>query len=218
MSDIVVPRDGPLSRTINFRYKDMGDGTYALVAAALISGVGCDEDGDILVPCVDEYTRGLVSITHYEVDTHLSRRFKASYLQPHGSELADDATHDFLIRVGALGAHATFRIAVGGNCELLIYGGTTVSANGAALASISKNREDIGTAQTLLYDGPTVTLAGTLLLSQFVPGGTRGTAVGGGWGESPWILAPNTNYLIRITNRAGGSGIQLSVSLGWSEH
>jgi hypothetical protein len=196
----------------------MGNGTYALVYATLISGVSCDGSGTFLVPCVDEDTGGLVSISHYEADVHQSRRFKASYLQPHGGELADDATHDFLVKVGALGAHATFGIAVGGNCELLIYGGTTVSADGAALASISKNREDVGTAQTIVYDTPTVTGVGTLLLTQYVPGGTRGTAAGGGWSEPEWILAPDTNYLIRITNRAGGSGIQLSISLEWSEH
>lgn len=218
MADIVLRQDEQLPRVTRTRFKDMGDGTYAPVYATLVSGVDCDGSGSILVPCVDEDTRGLVVVSHFEVDVHQSRRFKASYLQPHGSELADDATHDFLIRVGALGAHATLRVSVGGNCELLVYEATTVSANGAVLATVSKNREVLGTGQTLMYDGPTVTGAGTLLLSQYVPGGTRGTAAGGGWGESEWVLAPNTNYLVRITNRAGGSGIQLSVGLGWSEH
>lgn len=217
MTDIVLRQDEQLPIPTQVRYKDMGDGTHALVAVALMSGVSCDDGRDILVPCVDESTKGLVAISHYEIDVHQSRRFKASYLQPHGSELANDATHDFLIRVGALGAHATIRLSVGGNCDLLLYEATTVSANGAVLAAISKNRESLGAAQTLMYDGPTITGVGTLLFSWFATGGTRSALGGGSWGETEWILQANTNYLVRITNRSGNA-IQLAVSLGWSEH
>lgn len=216
MSDIVLRQDGQLPIPTQVRYKDMGDGTYALVHATLVSGVNCDGGGGIVVPCVDEFTGGFVVVSHYEADVHLSRRFKSSYLQPHGSELANDVAHDFLIRVGALSAHATVRVSVGGNCDSLLYEATTVSNNGNALDTISKNREALGTAQTITYEGPTVTGAGTLLFSWFVPGGTRGTAGGGEWGETEWILAPSTNYLVRITNRSGNA-IQLSVSVGWSE-
>jgi hypothetical protein len=215
MADIVLQQDEQLPIPTQVRYKDMRDGTYALVYATLISGEDCNSNG--VVFRVDADTSGLVVVSHYETDVHNSNRFKASYLQPHGSELADDAVHDFLIRVGPLCAHATLRTMVGGNCDLLFYEGTTVSNNGNALDIISKNREVLGTAQTLTYEGPTVTGVGTLLFSWFVLGGTKHALGAGGWGETPWLLAPNTNYMVRITNRSGAA-IQLSVSLGWSEH
>lgn len=215
MADIVLRQDGQLPIPTQVRYRDMGDGTYALVMVALGSGEDCD--GNIVVSRIDASTGGQIVVSHYEADVHESNRFKASYLQPHGSELADDAAHDFLIKAGALTPHATLRIAVGGDSDFLFYEGTTVSADGAALDSISKNRETIGVAQTEMYSAPTVTAAGTLLLSLFVPAGVKKTLSGGGWGESEWILTANTNYLVRITNRSGAA-IQLSFSLGWSEH
>jgi hypothetical protein len=215
VADIVIAQGGQIPRATKVRYKDMGDETHALMLAALISGM--DSDGNILVPLVDTDTKGLIFITHYEMDTHESIRFKASYLQPHGGELANDAVHDFLIEVNASAAHALLRIAAGGNCDLLLYEATTVSAEGTPLASISKNRATIGTSNTVVYDTPTITGVGTLLLSWFVPGGARGAVAGGDWNETAWILAPNTNYLVRVVNRSGND-IQLALSWGWSEH
>ena len=214
MADIVLQLDEQLPLTTQVRYKDMGDGTYALVRAALAQGEDCD--GNLIHLHIDAESRGLVVVSHYETDLHQSERFKASYLQPHGSELADDAAHDFLIRVGALDAHASLRVGVGGDCDFLFYEETTVSANGNLCVARCKNRRTLGTALAAMYEGPTVTLPGTLLLSGFVPGGTKKALSGGAWGETEWLLERNTNYLVRITNRSGAA-IQLSFSLGWSE-
>jgi len=214
MADIVLRQDGQLPIATQVRYKDMEDGTHALVGSACSE---CEDiEGNPVTPRVDVATGGQVVVTHYEAEVHQSNRFKASYLQPHGSELADDAAHDFLIKVGALSAHASLRIAVGGDSDFLFYEGTATSNDGVALDSISKNRVTVGVALTELYDAPTVTVAGTLLLSLFVPAGTKKALSGGDWGETEWLLVPNTNYLVRITNRSGAA-IQLSFSLGWSE-
>ena len=214
MADIVLQLDEQLPLTTQVRHKDMGDGTYALVRAALVQGEDCV--GSIIPLHLDRESRGLVVVSHYETDLHQSERFKASYLQPHGSELADDAAHDFLVRVGAFDAHTSLRIGVGGDCDFLFYEETTVSANGNICTSRCKNRRTLGTALTAMYEGPTVTLPGTLLLSTFVPAGTKKALSGGSWGETEWLLERDTNYLVRITNRSGAA-IQFSFSLGWSE-
>lgn len=216
MSDIVLRQDDQLPIATRVRYKDMKDGTYALVSAVLVSGKNSSDD-NIVTLCVDELTEGLNVTTYYESDVHESRRFKATYLQLHGAELANDATHDFLIKVGTKAAyHVTLRASVGGNSDLLFYESPSVSANGVALASISRNRETLGVAETIVYDTPTVTGVGTIILPWFVPGGSRGSPVGGGWGGTQWLLGPNADYLIRLTNRSGLK-IQFSFSLGWSE-
>ena len=212
MADITLRQDGQLPIATQVRYRDMGDGTYALVGSTCCE----DADGNPVIPRLDADTGGQIVVSHYEADLHESNRFKASYLQPHGGELANDATHDFLIKVGALSAHATLRIAVGGDCDFLFYSKTTVSADGAALDSISKNRKNIGVAVMEVYSAPTVTGVGASLLSLFVPAGTKKALSGGDWGETAWILEQNTNYLVRITNRSGAA-IQFSFSVGWSE-
>ena len=214
MADIVLRQDGQLPIPTMVRYRDMGDGTYALVKVALVQGEDCD--GNLVDLHIDAETRGLVVVSHYETDLHQSERFHVCYLQPHGSELADDAAHDFLIRVGSLDAHANILLAVGGDCDASLYEETTVSANGNVLISRSMNRRTLGTAETVMYEGPTVTLAGTELTCVFVPGGSKKALSGGTGNTTEWILERNTNYMVRITNRSGAA-IQLSVGLCWSE-
>lgn len=216
MPDITLRQDGQLPIATHVRYKDMGDGTYALVNAAALLARDCH--GNCQMPLVDSDQGALVMISEYEHAVHESERFKASYVRPHGSELANDASADFLVRIGAIDAHARVRIEVGGDSELLIYEAPTTSANGNQVDSVSKNRQILGTATVLFYEGPTVTNVGTLLFHWFIAGGTGGSSIGTGWGDTHWVLRANTDYLIRITNRsAGAGGIQFSVGLGWSE-
>lgn len=193
MADIVLRQDEQLPLATQVRYRDMEDTTHALVGAAEVQTL---------------YERGL----------QVSNRFKATYVQPHGGELVDDATHDFLIKVGSLASLVLPWILTGGGCEVFLYELPTTTGDGNQLDSISKNREVLGVSTTEVYEGPTVTAPGTLLFHLFVPGLSVliERLYGGGWRESEWILAPNTNYLVRITNRSGAA-IQLSVSLGWSD-
>ena len=95
----------------------------------------------------------------------------------------------------------------GGDIDIDIYEGATVSANGTALSVHCTNRLALNTALTTLYDGPTVTDDGTLIHSQWVPPTSSGIgqSADGAQAEAgeEWILAPNTNYLIRVTNNSG---------------
>lgn len=216
MADIVLQQGDQLPLTTSIRYRDMGDGTYAMVRSSLISGT--DEEGNIVVPQLSCLTRALVGLTYYEEDVFGGDRYKITYLQAHGDELNNDAIHDFLIKVGARTAyHTILRAATGGNSDFLLYENTIVSANGVKLSTSTRNRQNIKVPTLEAYDTPTVTEVGTLLTSWFLPGGSRGAPVGGGYKGTQWILASDTNYLIRLTNRSGLS-IMFSVSIGWSEY
>lgn len=215
MADIVRAQGDGVPTTMQTRMVDMGDGTHAPIC---VSVVGCTESDGVLNPSnprVDgDGILVVVPVADYRVEQ--GERFKASYVQPHGGELANDASVDFLTQVGACHIHMTARVAVGGDCELLIYEYPTVTANGLVLDEVCKNRDNQGFTEVETWVGPTVTLVGDLLFHWFVPGGTK-KDVGQSWGEAEWILAPGALYMFRVTNRSGGA-IQFSFSIAWSEH
>jgi len=165
-------------------------------------------------PTIDSHTRGTVVIDHATYSVHQGLRFKAFYLQPHGSELANDATLDILLKVGSRHIHAVPRLVTGGDMDLLIYKDTTTSNEGTPIEAVAKNQVDNISSGVTVFSAPTVTAPGTVLLNWFVPGGKKGPGMA--WSEAQWILKCNTNYLFRITNRSGGA-IQFGFSLGWME-
>jgi hypothetical protein len=75
---------------------------------------------------------------HHKV--HEGDTWESSYKSPDASPIADNASLDILIVVGAERAHFTFEGACGGDAELLLYEGTTASANGTRLADANMNR------------------------------------------------------------------------------
>jgi len=196
MADIVVRQDGQLPLGTQIRYREMGDATYALVMAAETQ-------------------------TSHESALSASELFKATYVQPHGGELANDASHDFLIVVGANQVLGLLGVSAAGSCEVSLYEAPVSTANGNLVTLTSKNRSTVGVPETRVYEGPAVAggAEGVQLFHLFVPGMSAlvERSYGGGWNELDWILAPNTDYLVRVTNRSGWA-IQLSFSLDWSEH
>lgn len=215
MTDIELRQDEQLPVATKIRYQDLGEGIHALVKAAIIFAEVAN--GEFRAVGLDSYENALVIVDHYTYSVHHGNRFKACYLRPHGSELANDATYNLLVATGSQCPHAKVRVGVGGNCDLLIFEGVTVSANGNLLPAYGKNRVDSGTALTEVYDSPTITNDGTSIFQWFAAAGEKGFAGGGSWGETEWLLKLNTLYVVRIVNRSGGP-IQFAMSVGWTEH
>lgn len=149
----------------------------------------------------------IISYPHHEV--HAGSMFEVTYKAPDGAPLADDATIAFLLRTGAKFDHLVFGTNAGGDAELELLEAPTITDDGAALAELNMNRGSVKVAVTVVTLNPTVTVAtGTLLFNDFVPGGSGGNAQGGSGAVrqgTEWILAPNTAYVIRMTNRAGNA-------------
>lgn len=105
------------------------------------------------------------------------------------------------------------------NCEaefsVVLFEGTTVSANGTAKTAYNRNRNSASTAGTEVYTGPTVTSDGTQLREARVWSG--GGSGGSGESIGEWILATNQKYLLRFT-KAGAGTSYVSTKLWWYEH
>ena len=158
------------------------------------------------------------TISYAHEKCHSGKFFNFSYV---GNGILAAANLEVLIQTGSPAElHAAFGFDVEGQCEMLIYEGTTVSAAGTAVTIIDVNRVTANTSQATATHTPTVTAVGTQLRHVFVPGGTifppggsDGAPVRGG---TELILAPSTNYLIRVNNTSGGT-IDIGVEVGFYE-
>lgn len=133
------------------------------------------------------------------------------------SALVNGGTIDLLVQIGEFEAHLRHFSSSGGQGELRIFEGTTFSAAGTAVNAVNRNREVLRPATTVITLDPTITLVGTQLDVLFVPGGAGGNASGNFADfEMEWLLAPNTDYLVRFTNTAGTTQ-PAHVHLEWYE-
>ncbi len=121
---------------------------------------------------------------------------------------------EILIRVAG-GAHFRPRLAAGADISASLFEDPTTSADGTPVPAINRNRFSATAAETLIFSGPTVTVDGTLLLSNFVPGGSGFLSGGGSDDFLEWILSPG-DYLGRITNESTGA-TQVAIILDWYE-
>jgi hypothetical protein len=125
-----------------------------------------------------------------------------------------DNVDDFLI-VSAAGNFPHFqRLRFNferGDIDIQVYEGTTVTDDGVEITAFNTNRNSSNTPAMKLYSGPTVSAAGTLVhTSWIVPtptdvGQDKSVGIVGETNGEEWLLAPSTNYMVRITNNSGAT-------------
>lgn len=168
----------------------------------------------------DSYAHALTIIQEQHRMSHDGFMFHSSGKV---SGLANGATQDFLLAVPALTWPHLQRFALtveSGDVDILLYEGTTTSADGSAANIRNVNRNSSNTADTVLTLGPTVTTPGTLIHTDWIPptGAGVGSAIGAldiQLGEE-WLLSPSTKFLFRATNNSGGA-IDLRYEFVWYE-
>jgi len=154
----------------------------------------------------DDVESGLVTVDHAQHELNLGQVFFASYATPDGSPLADDAAVDLLIKTASKKAHLTFSGSSEGNAELQFYEGTTTSDDGTSVTPQHMDRTSNVPTSITTFHTPTVTAVGTLVYDRWIVAGDGGGADGGRLRSNrEWILAPNTNYMVRVINRAGNN-------------
>lgn len=94
--------------------------------------------------------------------------------------LADAATVEVLIRVPAEGLfHTRFSGACGGDATLYLFEGPTVTSAGTGMTAVNRHRISTNISTLSLFHTPSTSSDGVLLGRAFVPGGTVGNSVGG---------------------------------------
>lgn len=163
---------------------------------------GEDSDGNVQpITKTDAVSNALPVILHAHREIHAGSTFQVSYKTPDASPIADNASLDILVIAGAKSLHIESVASLSGIAEIEIFEFTTVSDNGTALVVQNKNRMSNKANTATAYHTPTVTLTGTRMQNFYLP-----TLLGTMLPErDEWILAPNRNYLFRLTNRNGNA-------------
>jgi hypothetical protein len=93
-------------------------------------------------------------------------------------------------------------LIAGGDAQFDVYEGTTFSAAGTSITPVNHNRTSVNTCGCTVTHTPTVTVLGTHLWRELVPGGSQGQTPGAvqDVATAQVILADNETYLMRMTN------------------
>jgi len=165
----------------------------------------------------DEITDALATISTVHHEVHEGETFRAWYISPHGSLVADNGFVDLVLITGSKHAHVVFALGFGGDCEFNIYRGPDFDLDGTTQTPHNLKDYSIGTSTVAARWGPTINNVGTEIHGEFVGGGTTGRSAGGAIRDNTEdILRPNTSYLVRVTNRAGNAQ-QFSLVAQWYE-
>jgi hypothetical protein len=156
----------------------------------------------------------MVDINHLRL--HEGRAYNVYRLYPNAAKLAAGASCNIAIAWASnVYAHLVIDASCGGDAELYMYEGATVTG-GTAFTALSRHRVIDVASQSAVLINPTVTSVGTELDGQLVVGGTGKKAGGGGAGSLEMVLKPLTTYLFRLTN-VNGTAHMAELFLEWYE-
>ena len=147
---------------------------------------------------------------------HEGRAFKAYRIYPSATKLADGASCNIAIAwASGVYAHILMDASCGGNAELYMYEGATVTG-GTSFTAVKRNRTSATTSQSAILINPTVTVTGTEIDSEILAGGSGKKSGGAGSSALEIVLNPLTTYLFRLTN-VSGTAHMAELFLEWYE-
>lgn len=151
-----------------------------------------------------EMIQVVATISFDHIMIHQGKAFTRSDLH---ESFASLAVHNHLIVVGANPIHLRQLILETDNAPILMeyYENTTVSANGTEEVIGNNNRNSSKVTTTSFFSEPTVTADGDFMGVTLIPTSAKDSGGVGILKGGEWVLKPNTNYLIRITNNSGAA-------------
>lgn len=160
-----------------------------------------DSDGDEVT---NQYANAVRVISTEHSHVHAGRMFTAGY---YAASIANNASIELLIQVGANPLHLVPRVACGGDATLRMFVGPTFSPAGTAVQVSNHLGSSSNVSTATITHTPTVTVDGSQFDGiWFLPGGTGGNAQGGFAGfDTEVVLTASTNYLLRLTNISGNT-------------
>ena len=172
--------------------------------------------GSLSSAAIDRVNDAAVTVDMIHHQIHLGNLFEAS---GYAASIADAGNLDILVRPGAARPHVRGQVNAGGSTRVRIYEGSTVSADGASVTIVNRNRNSLNTPVTTMFTGPTVTGIGTLLVDELLAGGSAGgnRTIGSSLSSfEEYILKPDINYILRLTN-VSGVAVAASFTLAFYE-
>lgn len=149
----------------------------------------------------DWFSGGDIVIETEHARIHAGEYFTGSYVD---LSYGNTDVLDIVISTdGAQYPHVHFVISATVEITLNLYE-NTVFTGGTPLEQFNRNRASANVSPVAMVYGPTVSDAGSLLHEMLLGTGKRAGASGGF--DREYVLAPETNYLIRMTNVSGGAG------------
>jgi hypothetical protein len=167
-----------------------------------------------MIGIADKLSGANVSISLSSMHFHQGRMYEISYKTPDGSELADNAILDFLFRPNASRSHFSFGAIAADPIEILFYENPTITNVGASLSVVGLNRIRSIAPASVAYRSPTVSAVGDLIETNLQVWGL--SPLVSAFAEVPWLLNQDTDYLIRVINRAG-SAQDVGIIMQWFE-
>ena len=156
-----------------------------------------DKDGASYIASSDR-PFPIVDVNHLRL--HEGRAFKAYRIYPAATKLADGASCNIAIAwASGVYAHILMDASCGGNAELYMYEGATVSG-GTSFTAVKRNRTSATTSQSAILINPTVSVTGTEIDAELVAGGAGKKSGGAGSNSLEIVFSPLTTYLFRLTN------------------
>jgi hypothetical protein len=124
----------------------------------------------------------------------------------------------YFIKTGnPLSMHVIFRVLADSRCDIKMYEGSTVSADGTAQTAFRLNRESTKDIQAQIFLNPTVSNIGTLIYDGYNGGGGQGSGAFGGslaHDDAEWIFKQDENYIIEVSD---GSALDHFFEMEWYE-
>jgi hypothetical protein len=172
-----------------------------------------DKDGNQLV-AGSEKPFPILDVNHLRL--HEGRAFKAYRIYPNATQLANGASCNIAVAwASGVYAHVLVDASCGGDAELYMYEGATVSS-GTSFTAVKRNRTSATTSQSAILINPTVTSTGTEIDAEIITGGSGKKSGGAGSSALEIVLNPLTTYLFRLTN-VSGSAQMAELFLEWYE-
>lgn len=147
---------------------------------------------------------------------HEGRAYNVYRIYPDVAKLGSGASCNIAIAwAGNTYPHLLIDASCGGDAELYVYEGATVTG-GTAFTAVRRNRVIESTSQSAVLINPTVTNIGTEIGAHVISGGTGKHAGGAGTNALEHVLKPLTTYLFRLTN-VNGTAHMAELILEWYE-
>lgn len=156
----------------------------------------------------------VLDINHLRL--HEGRAYNAYRIYPDAAKLASGASCNIAIAwAGGVTPHLLIDASCGGDSELYIYEGSTVTG-GTSFTAVNRNRVINSASESAILINPTVTSVGTEIAAHVISGGTGKHASGAGTNALEVVLKPLTTYVFRLTN-VNGTAHMAELILEWYE-